>query len=1060
MMSWPEQCVVWVGATRAGQIARRVLDAPLSLSIVATLAGLTVLLRLNEVLHAMHPPAADGARFSILSDVGFDIPTESDAINGVETWRRFDGIAPSYTSPSDVAHTYLLVDLGFALILSILTAAVLLRLLRMLRNASVTALSNAERWVVSFALLLVPAYLIADWSEGIFSWLVLDDLWSDLRPRATGETRPDLGSVWFWPAAVASIAKWVFFTLAAIPALIAALTSIGTGDARRWFDAFVTVRAQVLFAGLLAGGLLFDPTGQVGDAILRWLDDPWHAVAAIAGMAWFSVVSFAVAWHLFGWPRPASAAGTAPPLPGEVARVSVRWWLLLGAMAAAAIAAAVAGLYFSEKADAGEGLYAFAIVIGGVVLFSIPVRELESADPPTVAFARSLLAPIIAVIPLVVLGLAIVRSALPAAAATGEWGAIALVGMGLALQGVTVAVFIALRRRAARKHWGNVFDPAQRRVRLGLTLLVLALTCVGSVVVVVELFRLEFDDFVDVTRALGAIGVLAVFLSIVGLLAFLLALASEALRPAPVFALLRLRRTPVFVLLLLWAALATPIDKDGAFHDARLRPSTAAWTPQTASGAIERWLGRIQTWRGERRAVPLVLVAAEGGGIRAAYWTALVLRCIAEERIPCEDVDRARPPHAAWFAMSGVSGGSLGLATYAAHRISVLEGNSMVEGKPVDWLATLEADTLSPTLAWALFVDVPVSFVRKDGGTDRAEVLERAWEGAWPQALSPLEQGFLRTGARPSIPFLLLNGTKVQDGCRFNNSILDLGVEGEPSRAPSERRLVDDCLALRLFERDTAERFSVEAADREAWTLGATEDLVDYVCVDKDRRQDVRLSTAALLSARFPLISPSGRIVRCVTDRGTGRDNDDGGDEDQERAINVVDGGYFDTSASSTALELWAAVSERVHAFNRTREKSGQPCVVPMLLQVDNHYADVRGQPTSRPAEMDVPLRTLRTGRTSREAQARQLAALLFSRSLPAVKRVFVREKDGSGNETTLEVERFAHVYPRAHPGTAAPLGWTLSEAARADLRRELEESNRSELAKVRRWFDLSLECE
>lgn len=76
------------------------------------------------------------------------------------------------------------------------------------------------------------------------------------------------------------------------------------------------------------------------------------------------------------------------------------------------------------------------------------------------------------------------------------------------------------------------------------------------------------------------------------------------------------------------------------------------------------------------------------------------------------------------------------------------------------------------------------------------------------------------------------------------------------------------------------------------------------------------------------------------------------------------------------------------------------------------------------------------------------------------MKRVVVREKDESGSKASIDVERYAHVYPRAHPGSAAPLGWTLSEAARADLRRELEESNRSELAKVRRWFDLSLECE
>ena len=54
---------------------------------------------------------------------------------------------------------------------------------------------------------------------------------------------------------------------------------------------------------------------------------------------------------------------------------------------------------------------------------------------------------------------------------------------------------------------------------------------------------------------------------------------------------------------------------------------------------------------------PVVLVAASGGGIAAAYWTATVLGDLAD----------ASPGFAARvFAMSGVSGGALGLLTYAA----------------------------------------------------------------------------------------------------------------------------------------------------------------------------------------------------------------------------------------------------------------------------------------------------------------------------------------------------------------------------------------------------------
>jgi len=54
---------------------------------------------------------------------------------------------------------------------------------------------------------------------------------------------------------------------------------------------------------------------------------------------------------------------------------------------------------------------------------------------------------------------------------------------------------------------------------------------------------------------------------------------------------------------------------------------------------------------------PVVLVAAAGGGLRAAYWTAMSLAVVADN---VKDFDR----HV--FAISGISGGSLGGALFAA----------------------------------------------------------------------------------------------------------------------------------------------------------------------------------------------------------------------------------------------------------------------------------------------------------------------------------------------------------------------------------------------------------
>jgi hypothetical protein len=57
---------------------------------------------------------------------------------------------------------------------------------------------------------------------------------------------------------------------------------------------------------------------------------------------------------------------------------------------------------------------------------------------------------------------------------------------------------------------------------------------------------------------------------------------------------------------------------------------------------------------------------------------------------------------------------------------------------------------------------------------------------------------------------------------------------------------------------------------------------------------NIRLSTAALLSARFPIISPAGHVHM----RGKDNPHGDG----------IVDGGYFENSGLSTALDVAAAL--------------------------------------------------------------------------------------------------------------------------------------------------------
>src|SRR5262249_15396520 len=126
------------------------------------------------------------------------------------------------------------------------------------------------------------------------------------------------------------------------------------------------------------------------------------------------------------------------------------------------------------------------------------------------------------------------------------------------------------------------------------------------------------------------------------------------------------------------------------------------------------------------------------------------------------------------FAMSGISGGSLGLASYAAYLTEKAAGasdNSWVSNR-------LNGDSLSATGAWWFFVEVPRVF-RQCTSEDRAAILEQGWEREWDDARGGgLTQGLFGLWRRHrEAPLLMLNGTSVEDGCRLNTSVLDGNVQ-------------------------------------------------------------------------------------------------------------------------------------------------------------------------------------------------------------------------------------------------------------------------------------------
>ncbi|GAA2633550.1 hypothetical protein [Paractinoplanes durhamensis] len=185
----------------------------------------------------------------------------------------------------------------------------------------------------------------------------------------------------------------------------------------------------------------------------------------------------------------------------------------------------------------------------------------------------------------------------------------------------------------------------------------------------------------------------------------------------------------------------------------------------------------------------------------------------------------------------------------------------------------------------------------------------------------------------------------------------------------------------------------------------------------------LRLSTAALMSARFPFITPTGSLVFCPVK----------GDGTPAKTFDV-DGGYLENNGIALALDLWRALEPEVARRNRAAA-GDQPLIVPMLVVLDNHYQ--RGGAAAaaqRPAELIAPINAYMA------PHAAQTDPIMLQDALMELSGRPPGEELGQVRVGTNQCgnSRVFRVAPNEHPGVEAPLGWVLSAASQADLRQEL----------------------
>ena len=125
---------------------------------------------------------------------------------------------------------------------------------------------------------------------------------------------------------------------------------------------------------------------------------------------------------------------------------------------------------------------------------------------------------------------------------------------------------------------------------------------------------------------------------------------------AEIFRLFRLRRTPLVSLLVLTIVLAGLFSGGGGIHDVNPGPAAASTgdVRPTMQRAFDDWYAnaaKCEVTVGTYKVRPMIMVAAEGGGIRASYWTVRGLQAISDET--CGEYST--------FFSAGASGGSVGL---------------------------------------------------------------------------------------------------------------------------------------------------------------------------------------------------------------------------------------------------------------------------------------------------------------------------------------------------------------------------------------------------------------
>ncbi|WP_026555830.1 hypothetical protein [Arthrobacter sp. 35W] len=896
---------------------------------------------------------------------------------------------------------------------------------------------------------------------------------------------------------VAAVVKW-----AALGALVPVLFSIKDLRDRLWSSLRRAAKAvffQRLSAAviLIIGVLALLPIAGVNDQ----MPDTQRAWAAGSGAAWqwvlTSVVVLVVAAGMAVMGRRRSELAwdlyaVDPPVAKLKAAVWP-WWLgpavLLAALAVVVVRGVAAGTIGLANPPRGQFWFFLALPVGLLVFSLVFPRCLPLPSSPTDRLlARDIwrCGDVLAMLFAAVSGMALVRSfTAPVALAVAQSriddgkrvcsvlspaGDCSIFGWSVALLAfgwLTVGTAFWVGNRVVKRCWPvsgpeagapgptakwyqGLMDPriksrtpSRWAAGLGLGLAIGAL-------VLLAFAPAGTTEIAGVTAT--AVAGVAAWAMVFG---FLIA-AVQHRRPLAVFERMGLRANPFLSIVAVILAVGSLNGGDVRVHAIR-QLDPAPLERSTLQQRFDEWLagsaachlpGAGASGESGPGVRPMLLVASEGGGIRATEWTVQGLARLGSTGGAGSCGAKAT------LLSSGVSGGSVGLAlaTLYGGAASAVPGTvpagtespadagqpqtaaeaSTALADPQALAAAVSGAAVGDIIASGTGLMVPAGSNGTADWYDRAALMETRWEEAAP----PLVQRFSAFTTGPA-GALIMNSTASGLGCRLLVSQLKMPAKilapADYSKGPAPEGAGPGCLDPQGFP------LSID--------LLAQQELGSQSCP-----LGLRWSTAAMLSARFPIIAPAGRVPALAAKGGC----------DPTRTYQAIDGGYSEGSALGTLSDLMPTIRAAVQQHNAQVEAAeaysvlqrqgaagGAPepptppvndYIVPVVLFLQNHPGTDRVEPPPAAAgELAVPLVGL-------NARALQISSTAWLQRLDGGLRSCPSPSSDSGCQAAtnrmlakLGGRAIVVVAPDSIPALDPPLGWSLSSMSRNQLDAAME---------------------